>query len=596
MKKSISCLLVALIVLVAFIASACRTDTPDPTDPHVHSFGEWETVTAPSCTENGLQVRTCTCDEKEQREINATGHIEGDWITNADNSKLHLLCAICGEVLEEKEYSEGLTFALSDDGKSYIVTGIGTCADEDILIPPVYNSFPVTIIGYRAFFGRTSLTSITIPDSVTKIGSSAFSGCSGLTNITIQDGVTEISDFAFQNCTGLTSVTIGSGVTSVGRGAFSGCTGLTSVHITDIAAWLGISFSEESNPLYYAHNLYLNGDKVTDLMIPDGVTSIGSLAFSGCTSLTNITIPDSVTSVGSGAFSGCTGLTSITIPDSVTVIRSSAFSGCTGLTSITIPDSVTVIGNNAFSGCTGLTSVHITDIAAWCGISFASVGEDNDDPNCNPLYYAHNLYLNGKKVTDLVIPDGVTSIGNLAFSGYTSLTSITIPDSVTEIGYFAFLGCTNLTSIHITDISAWLGISFHHAEVSPLFYSYNLYLSGEKVTDLIVPDSVTEIGDYVFYSCTSLTSVTIPDSVTKIGNSAFYDCTSLTSVTIPDSVTKIGNSAFYDCTSLTSILFDGAVPQWQTIGKAYDWDYRTGEYSIYCTDGTIAKNGTVTYH
>jgi len=514
MKKSISCLLVALIVLVAFIASACRTDTPDPTDPHVHSFGEWETVTAPSCTENGLQVRTCTCDEKEQREINATGHIEGDWITNADNSKLHLLCAICGEVLEEKEYSEGLTFALSDDGKSYIVTGIGTCADEDILIPPVYNSFPVTIIGYRAFFGRTSLTSITIPDSVTKIGSSAFSGCSGLTNITIQDGVTEISDFAFQNCTGLTSVTIGSGVTSVGRGAFSGCTGLTS----------------------------------------------------------------------------------ITIPDSVTVIRSSAFSGCTGLTSITIPDSVTVIGNNAFSGCTGLTSVHITDIAAWCGISFASVGEDNDDPNCNPLYYAHNLYLNGKKVTDLVIPDGVTSIGNLAFSGYTSLTSITIPDSVTEIGYFAFLGCTNLTSIHITDISAWLGISFHHAEVSPLFYSYNLYLSGEKVTDLIVPDSVTEIGDYVFYSCTSLTSVTIPDSVTKIGNSAFYDCTSLTSVTIPDSVTKIGNSAFYDCTSLTSILFDGAVPQWQTIGKAYDWDYRTGEYSIYCTDGTIAKNGTVTYH
>ena len=143
----------------------------------------------------------------------------------------------------------------------------------------------------------------------------------------------------------------------------------------------------------------------------------------------------SVTSIGDWAFKNCSGLTSVTIPNSVTSIGEYAFFNCSGLTSVTIPNSVTSIGGAAFVGCTGLTSVHISDIAAWCNIYF----EDSDDSN--PLYYAHHLYLNGEEVKDLVIPNSVTSIGELAFRGCSGLTSVTIPNSVTSIGDWAFKNC-----------------------------------------------------------------------------------------------------------------------------------------------------------
>ena len=229
------------------------------------------------------------------------------------------------------------------------------------------------------------------------------------------------------------------------------------------------------------------------------------------------------------------------IPDDVTSIAPSAFYDCESLRSITIPDSVTSIGEGAFSSCRNLTSVYITDIVAWCNISFG-------DDDANPLCQAKNLYLNYKLVTELIIPDGVTSIGAYAFSGCDGLTSITIPDRVTSIGEGAFFNCWNLTSITIPD-----GVT--SIAEKAFYYCSNL-------TNITIPDGVTSIGAYAFSGCGGLTSITIPDSVTSIGAYTFSYCYDLTSITIPDGVTSIGEGAFYVCTSLTSVSFKNLIGWW----------------------------------
>ncbi len=303
----------------------------------------------------------------------------------------------------------------------------------------------------------------------------------------------------------------------------------------------------------------------TELVIPSQiknlpVTSIGDLAFEGCTGLTSITIPDSVTSIGNWAFSGCSGLTSITIPNGVTSIGSFTFDGCTGLTSITIPDSVTSIGNWAFDGCTGLTSITIPNSVTSIGNAAFS--------DCSSL-------------TSITIPNSVTSIGNAAFSDCSSLTSITIPNSVTSIGFDAFFGCSGLKDVYITDPSAWCKISFVYSYSNPMRYGDRLHImdtSGNEVSNVVLDNSVTTIPAYAFSNCTGLTNITIPDSVTSIGECAFYGCTGLTSITIPDGVTGIGDDAFYNCSGLTSIIIPDSVT---TIGN--------GAFS-YCNDLTIVCN------
>jgi len=208
---------------------------------------------------------------------------------------------------------------------------------------------------------------------------------------------------------------------------FKDCIGLTSVHISDVAAWCKIIFEKPytSNPLVHAHHLYMNGEEIRDLVIPNDVTSIAA-----------------------GTFYGCFGLTSATIPEGVSEIGERAFCECRNLKSVSIPSSVKSIGKYAFN-FVGLTAVHITDIAAWCGIDFVGYYYW-----ANPLYYAHHLYMNGIEVKDLVIPDGVTSIGNFAFGGCSGFTSVTIPNSVTSIGVDAFDGCDISTIVsHIKNPS-----------------------------------------------------------------------------------------------------------------------------------------------
>ena len=203
------------------------------------------------------------------------------------------------------------------------------------------------VIGAYAFYGCSSLTSLTLPSNVTKIGESAFEGCSGLTSLTLPSNVTKIGESAFEGCSGLTSLTLPSSVTSIGSSAFHGCSGLTSLTLPSSVTSIGWSAFSGCSGL-------------TSLTLPSSVTSIGWSAFSGCSGLTSLTLPSSVTEIGAYAFYGCSSLASLTLPSSVTEIGESAFEGCSSLTSLTLPSSVTSIGSSAFYGCSGLTSIYVS--------------------------------------------------------------------------------------------------------------------------------------------------------------------------------------------------------------------------------------------
>ena len=302
--------------------------------------------------------------------------------------------------------------------------------------------------------------------SVTGIEGSAFYYCSYLTSVTIPNSVTSIGDNAFYFCKKLTSVTIPNSVTSIGKTAFYQCSNLLSVHISDLEAWCKISFSDDySNPLYYAHHLFINGEEIKDLVIPKSVTSIGSYAFSGCSGLTSVTIPNNVTSIRQSAFSGCSGLTSLTIPNSVTSIGNSVFYGCSGLTSVTIPNSITIISNSAFAKCTNLLSVTIPNSVTeiWpCAFIYCS------------------------SLTSVTIPNNVTGIGQSAFYDCSSLTSVTIGSGIKNILVKTFASCPQLTNVYchavnvpITYTDTFEGSYIEHATLHVPSESVNAY----KVAD-----------------------------------------------------------------------------------------------------------------
>ena len=377
----------------------------------------------------------------------------------------------------------------------------------------------VTSIGYYAFYDCSSLVSVTIPNGMTSIANDTFSGCTSLASVTIPNSVTSIGNYAFSNCSSLASVTIHSGVTSIGRYAFRECSSLTSVYITDLSAWCKIAFDNfDSNPTVYAHHLYLNNVEITDLVIPDDVTSICSYAFYGCSSLTSATIPNSVTSIGDSTFGSCSSLTSITIPDGVTSIGHGTFASCDGLISVNIPNSVTSIGTSAFEGCSNLTSIIVPE---------------------NITRIENRTFSNCSSLISVSIPKSVTTIGESAFNYCSRLTSVTIPENVTKIEENAFANCSSLATATIPNSVTSIGI-------------YAFYRC-ESLNSVIIPIGITSIGDYTFSDCYALSSIVIPNSVTTIGNCAFRYCYNLTSVTIPSSVTTIGEDAFNYCQNLETL-------------------------------------------
>ena len=426
----------------------------------------------------------------------------------------------------------------------------------------------MTNIGNSAFAYCSSLTSVTLPESVTSIGSSAFFDCISLTSVTLPEDVTSIGNSAFAYCSSLTSVTLPEGVTSIGNSAFAYCSSLTSV------------------------------------TLPEGVTSIGNDAFCQCVSLKEVIFEDGCKTVslgynayatsglqGYGLFSDCPletlylgrnvnfetdrshgyspfynkGLTFVFIGDSVTTIRNYQFYNCRKLDSLDIGKNVTVIERCAFNGCSQLESVIM-------GNRLSSIRE--------------SAFVNCENLISITIPESVydISIEESAFSGCKSLASVNISKNVVSIGNFAFSNCSSLKNVVFEDGCKTLTLGYNNNDRynqydgEGLFYDcplesihmgrslsydtsascdYSPFYSKETLVSLTIGDSLISINPYLFSKCSGLTSISIPDNVVSVGYSSFEGCSGLTSAIIGSA--SIGSGAFQNCSKIAELTIGDGV-------------------------------------
>lgn len=427
----------------------------------------------------------------------------------------------------------GLRYSIKD-GEVVITNYTGIAST--VFIPDTIEGCPVTEIGDQAFYNGY-LKEITLPSGLRKIGKRAFYGCGRLQSISFPKSLRFVGEDAFMNCSDLSGV-----------------------YIEDLAAYCSIYFYVSSgllreiysNPLSYAKELYLNGEPLRKLVIPEDVTDINGLAFVNCT----------------------------------------------GIESVTLPKGITEVGYNAFLGCSNISEVHISDLDSFCKIKFYNA-------ESNPLSMARRLYVNGDELKEAVIPKGMTSISQYTFYNCKSLESITVPEGVLNIYESAFYGCSSLKSVSIPASlkqiysGAFLGCnelstvyyasseedfaaiavgssnnSFNEAEVVcdhvslPPGLEYGYELGEVMITDytgseeeLIIPATinglpVTTIVNSAFWDCKTLKKIVLPDGIERIGNYAFNDCVSLESIHIPASVTDLGVGVTAGCSSLSQITVD----------------------------------------
>ena len=510
-----------------------------------------------------------------------------------------------------KGYAESTT-ALSDDIFPVKVFGVGyTCStdvvDDDSTSDDSGSSYTkgdtylVVSIGDSVFSGKTSITSITIPNTITKIGNSVFKNCKGLETLVIPSSVTSIGNSAFFGCTGFTTFTLPDNVTVLGISMFYGCSSLTSIT-------LPTSLQAIPDSMFYGCT------SLTSFTIPTNITSIGSSVFRGCTSLVTVEFPNGVTVLGDSAFNGCSKLSSITLSSSLLAIPNSTFYGCSSLSSITIPDAVTSIGSQAF-GNTGLTSLNIPKSVTSIGtsafsncISLSSVVWEADS---TLTQINSSAFVNCTGLTSLTIPKSVTYIGTSAFNSCSKLESVVWEDNsvLTQIDFSAFENCTSLTTIVIPKSVESIGWGVLEGcsslrELTIPFIGKSLtdssnelcYIFGSYVNKSSVPSSLTKLeltkatklNSYAFQDCSNLVKIILPSSLKEVGMRAFEDCSGLTSLTIPNSVESMDfGSLLYGCTSLEflSIPFVGSsYSSTNSLGYAFSSSVPSSLKTVYVTN------------
>ena len=399
----------------------------------------------------------------------------------------------------------------------------------------------ITYIGEKAFYSCGNLNSINLPEGLTYIGEGAFRGC-GLSSISLPDTITSLGEYAFYNCTSLSEVKLSENLTSISSNAFGNCTSLSSIELPDTITSLG----------EYA---FYNCTSLSEVKLSEKLTTIGDRAFSSCTSLNSITLPENLSTIGDRAFSSCTSLNSITLPENLSTIGNYTFSECTSLASVTFPENLSAIGDYTFSECTSLASVTFPENLSAIG-NYAFSG-------CTGM-------------AELTIENDLFSLGEYAFSDCTGLIKIFLTGSLSSSGSHAFEGSANNKNVYINDLKAWCTTDFAAHDANPLYQGGSLYLNGELIDELVLPEDISKINTYtfsgckditsfsaaagltsigagVFYECRNLSSVSLPEGLTSIGARIFYDCDSLSSISLPEGLTTIGAYAFYDCDSLSSV-------------------------------------------
>lgn len=450
----------------------------------------------------------------------------------------------------------------------------------------------VESIGESAFNGCKNLEELSLSEGTASIGASAFTFCIGLTSVRIPESVTSIGSGAFSSCTALTRINIPENVRleSAGvmaSGILSGCTGLTSA---GPSGEYDISFGWKTA---IPDKAFAGCSGLTRAVLPEGITSIGKSAFRDCGVLSDLNLPESVKTIGMWAFDGCGslttagpasdgeayslklgpmeaipdgafrecgGLTSVTLPASVTHIGKDAFRECAALRSVTLSENTASVGENAFFACEALTSLTIpgtlrtvgSEAFAWCS-GLTSAGPAGDGHPYDITFGWTDAIPAGAfscctGLRSVVLPEGITSIGERAFYFCSSLTSLTVPDGVTSIGQSAFACCSGLTSITLPESITTFGMDVFGSCV-------NLTTAGPAgdghVYDLTFGWK-TVLPEYVFSSCSGLTSVVLPEGITGLDDTMFHWCENLSSITIPNSVTSffrdgLGNDPFGYC-------------------------------------------------
>lgn len=441
-----------------------------------------------------------------------------------------------------------------------------------VTIPSKLGGKAVVSIGFNAFSNNTTLTSVTIPDSVTEIdgsfykcsnlqnvkgmkkvkniASGSFSYCSRLTGITLPNTLETIGSYAFEHCTSLRSISIPASVKKISINPFSHCTSLTAIEV-----------KKGSKYYSYAGNALVTADKKTLIAVPGGkrtyiipstITSINSYAFEGCSKLTSITVPKGVKTIGTDVFSYCTSLQSISLPSGLTSIGSWAFNNCTSLKAVTLPEGITSVNSYLFNRCTNLQKVtipstvkDITDTAFYgCSkLTNLSVNSKNKTfCSINGDIYSKNkktLVLCARGKTALTIPSYVTAVDDHACADCSKLGSITIPGSVKSFGSYAF------------ENTPWINAL---RRKNPAIVKNGVLIDARKSTakTFVVPSGVKVISKYAFADNNTITAVVIPGSVKTIREGAFFRCSKLASLVIPDTVTSIEKGIVNGCDKLVT--------------------------------------------